>query len=64
MLVCDWCGEEIQDERTVCLLRDDYALPEEPTFSLHARCAEAFQANHPARWHRIPLASPEASWCL
>jgi hypothetical protein len=64
VLTCACCGEEITDALRVHLLRDDYALPEEPTYYLHPECAERFQREHVGHWHPISLSSLDASWVL
>ncbi len=64
VLTCACCGNEITDALRVLLLRDAYALPEEPTYYLHPECAERFIREHAGRWNAIPLGSPDASWCL
>ncbi len=62
--VCDGCGKEIRDIRELRLLRGTFALPEEPTYHLHGKCEAHFKGTHRDTWRRIPLQSPEASWCL
>lgn len=64
VFTCDHCGREIDTPRGVYLLRDLYALPEEPTFFLHADCVDAFTKTRIGRWNRIPATSPEASWSM
>ena len=64
VLTCACCGKPINDALRVHLLRDDYALPEEPTYYLHPECVERFHREHLGHWHAIPLSSPDAAWCL
>lgn len=64
VLTCACCGKEITDALHVSLLRDAYALPEEPTYYLHPTCAKRFEHEHTGHWNTIPLSSPDAAWCL
>lgn len=63
--VCDACGEDIDHARDVVLVRETYALPEEPDcYHMHHQCAERFVERQPGRWSIFPLASMEAVWLL
>ena len=64
VLTCACCGQEIRDALHVKILRDAYALPEEPTIYLHPECADRFAQSHTGHWHAIPLSSNDAAWCL
>lgn len=63
-LTCAHCGQPVEDMTQAYLLRDMYALPEEPTYYLHTACMDKFTMMHPARWLRIPPSSVDAAWCL
>lgn len=64
VLTCACCGKVIEDQERVHLLRDAYALPEEPTYYLHSGCVHRFIREHAGYWQPIPLSSPDAAWCL
>lgn len=65
VFICDVCGKEITDRSEVRIIRDSYALPEEPTvFHVHKCCVEQFNASHVGRWVPMALVSPESSMFL
>ena len=62
-LVCGPCGQKIT-KTELLLLREDCALPEEPTFYVHGSCVDTFIEEHPGRWKKITSDSIEAGWLL
>lgn len=60
---CNHCGDVIPWTDLI-LLRDRFALPEEPTFHVHESCADRFIATHEGNWEKIARDSVEAGWLL
>lgn len=61
--VCDHCHKGVHWHALV-LMRDRFALPDEPTYFLHENCIRDFTRGETANWVRIPKNSPEAGWLL
>ena len=65
IFICDVCGDEIDEEKEVCLLRNAYVLPENPkVYHVHRTCADRFEQHNKGRWERFSTRSQEASWFL
>lgn len=65
VFICDVCGDEVDDEDDVCLLRNVYMLPENPkVYHVHRTCADRFEKHHKGRWERFSVRSQEANWFL
>ncbi len=62
-LICACCTQRISSGELM-LLREQYALPEEPTFHVHGYCAETYIEAHEARWQKIAPDSIDAGWFL
>ena len=61
--LCDVCNNEIP-ESEVILMRESAALPEEPTYHVHKRCADRFPKKQQGNWHQIHVRSIDAGWLL
>jgi hypothetical protein len=65
LLICIVCGNAIAEASDARILRDAYALPEEPeTFVVDACCVAPFVARHSGRWDVFPLCSRDAAWLV
>ena len=61
--ICDFCHEKILLSDLV-ILRDHCALPEEPTYHLHAKCLPLLYETADAKWDTFDLHSKEAGWLM
>ena len=61
VFTCDHCQDQIPDNEVV-LIRESCALPEEPAFHVHQRCADRFPRKQSSAWSTISIESKDAGW--
>ena len=65
LLICIVCGKAITEADDARVLRDAYALPEEPeVFVVNACCVAPFVEQRGGRWEAFLLCSPDAAWLV
>ena len=60
---CDHCQNQIPESEVV-LMRESCALPEEPTYHVHERCADRFPEKRTGKWKQITRQSMDAGWLI